>query len=340
MKVFLRGVALLAVTWGGLSASGGECAAIDAGDILVASAGYHYNNAPGAIFKVDPHNGDRAKLFYGGNLDCPADLAIDAQGDLLVVDTSCHTSGASKKVLRIDPQTGAQTVVSSGGGFVSPAGIAVGVDGAIYVVDGYAMGNQAAIFRIDPVTGSQTTVTSGGLLALAVPMGIAVGPDGGLFVANSNGFSAATPGVVRVDPASGAQTAVASGGEFFDTPWDLVVAHDGTMYVTNQHSNTPGRPGVTGVIRIDPGTGQQTMLSTGAILTGPHGIAIDVDGTLLVTNTDQWGDSYVVRIDPQGGASILSTFPVDSAIWGVTVYPNISTPSINATWGSLKASYR
>jgi HYR domain/NHL repeat len=224
----------------------------------------------------------------------PIGIAIAANGDLLVVDESAF--GGSGGVIRVDPVTGAQATVSSGNFFVDPAGIAIASNGDIIVADVNTFGVSpfngvpgGAIIRVNPVTGVQTVVSSGG--SFFDPAGVAVSSTDQLLVADFNSFfgggdacGGGIGAVFRVDPSTGAQTVIAVGGPLtigsltnqVAPPRAVALESNGDILVTSnifgRFDCSPSQPGA--ILRIDPATGSQTILSLGGLLVTPVGIAV------------------------------------------------------------------
>ena len=62
------------------------------------------------------------------------------------------------------------------------------------------------------------------------------------------------------------------------------------------------------VLRIDPATGAQSILSQGNLLQGHTGLALEADGHILVADTGwQGGGLEVIRIDPVTGTQSIVT---------------------------------
>ncbi len=112
--------------------------------------------------------------------------------------------------------------------------------------------------------------------------GQAFGPDGRLYAAAANE-------VIAYDPA-GKPTVIAEG--FHGN--DLIVAHDGGIYVTNPVFRGPGGP--SKVWYISP-KGEKRVVDTG--LNMPNGIALSPDQTLLYVAdySSHWVYSYQVQPD-------------------------------------------
>ena len=88
-------------------------------------------------------------------------------------------------------------------------------------------------------------------------------------------------------------------------PFGMATSPDGTIYVADF-----GQPGTTTssglVFRVDPSTGQQTIVSAGGQLVTPVGILVAPDGSLIVSDDhaiDQRG--AIFRVDPQTGAQTV-----------------------------------
>jgi streptogramin lyase len=237
----------------------------------------------------------------------PTDLVVVADGGLMVVDTSYD------RVVRVDPVTADRTLVSntndpnstptdavtgSGPEFISPRGVAVEADGNLLVLDI----DLTAVIRVDPVTGDRTVVsdasTGSGPAFETLLGGIAVEADGNVVVTGAQT-------VVRVDPVTGDRTVVSDAstgsGPAFGTPLgnvslerSIAVEADGNLLVVDSD--------LAAVIRVDPVTGDRTVVSDASTGSGPAfgarlgGIAVEADGNVVVT-----GARSVVRVDPVTG---------------------------------------
>ncbi|NHZ90012.1 SMP-30/gluconolactonase/LRE family protein [Massilia sp. CCM 8733] len=140
-----------------------------------------------------------------------------------------------------------------------------------------------------------------------------LGPDGKLGTAipdsGSNGLArdargnivAAThnvKGVSRFDLASGKRSLVAATfqGQVFNSPNDLAIAADGTVYFTDpsfQRAAAPGGQDATRVYRVAPG-GKVSVVDGG--IANPNGIALSPAGDMLYVSGG--GEHGVVRAYP------------------------------------------
>ena len=75
--------------------------------------------------------------------------------------------------------------------------------------------------------------------------------------------------IVRITHEAGGQKAVRAGGKFA-FPKDLRVAADGSIIVADRDA----LGGAAAIIRVDPKSGTQTILSDAGLLAAPVGIAV------------------------------------------------------------------
>jgi sugar lactone lactonase YvrE len=171
-------------------------------------------------------------------------------------------------------------------------------------------------------------------LALLLMPGSALAAPGDpwvAYVANSvvTKQSAASAVVLRANPATGALTEISRNGEqgeLFRHPYDIAVAADGSLLVVDMgdYATPTDRTPDGRVIRVDPVTGRQTLVSSGNLLVDPAGLAIAPDGLIyVIENIGTLGQPGVVSVSPATGAQTLVTqggqlcYP-----FGIAVHPN------------------
>ena len=133
------------------------------------------------------------------------------------------------------------------------------------------------------------------------------------YVANSvvTKQSMASPVVLRANPASGALTEISRNGaqgDLFRHPYDIAVAGDGSLLVADMGAYaTPSARTPDGrIIRVDPVTGQQSLVTSGNLLVDPAGLAIAPNGLIyVIENVGTLGQPGVVSVDPATGAQTL-----------------------------------
>jgi sugar lactone lactonase YvrE len=250
-----------------------------------------------------------AGLLMGGS-------AAASPGDPYVVYTA-NSFATGAVIVRTDPATGSLLEISRNGPqgnlFQRPYDLAVESDGSLVVADlGEPCTKQTEpcaadgrIVRVDPVTGAQGLVASG--VQLVDPAGIAVAPNGDLWVAD-NLAPDDSGRVVRVDPRTGAQTTV-SEGDRLDLPFGIAVDRDGTLVVVNR--TVPGQlppdcQPAGKLVRVDPVTGYQHLVSEGGSIAWPLGLALDADRGIVVAN-ECATPGGLVRVDPLGGSQSVLT---------------------------------
>ena len=115
--------------------------------------------------------------------------------------------------------------------------------------------------------------------------------------------------VLRADPTTGAVSEVSRNGaqgRYFVHPYDLAVERDGSLLVVDMGAfavDPRQRVADGAVIRVDPASGRQSLVSRGGALVDPAGIAVAPGGAVYVAeNEGTDGEPGVIRIDPTTGA--------------------------------------
>jgi sugar lactone lactonase YvrE len=200
-------------------------------------------------------------------------------------------------------------------------------NGAILVAtapSSFAAGDQSSfptgIMAIDPGSGAQSVVSAGGLFSL--PTYIAEGPNQQLYVSDLTAFG--TGAILRVDPNTGQQNVVAMGG-FINGP-NVLVFVDGFLYVADE-GDASGT--IHDLIKIDPNTGAQTLLTSNQGFAVPTGMAVAPNhnvyvsdepgnvqgadpGKVWLVNLDNGHQTLISSNNPSQG--VLFNHPVDVAV--------------------------
>ncbi|WP_437734386.1 hypothetical protein [Sorangium sp. So ce1335] len=271
----------------------------------------HAVDQSGEVVRIDVATGDKEVLAeLPPGLD---NLAIDAQNKLYV------SSASDGFVVRIEPNGRVRTLLP--GGMILPGGVAVVNDGgaeSVYVAD------LASLREFDGDTGAPLDVTRSFLGQTDFHAPATVSADGSSLI-----LSAWFAGVVQVyDPATGSvletHTDFASPLNAVRFQGDLVVAElgaaSGAARVVRKTSGgletlapmvVPSGLAVSGgdLWAADWATGAVLQLASGGVtlsppfevvagLDQPEGMAVDLDGTLLVVES---GRRRLLRIDPSTG---------------------------------------
>jgi hypothetical protein len=207
-------------------------------------------------------------------------------------------------VIRVNPITGAQTVLTSGGSISCLSGIAVGPTGDLFLSAGCP--NVAnTVIQVNPTTGTRTVIGRGDNFTCIE--GLTVASSGDPVVLNG-GCPGSADLVVQLDPATGAQTVIAR-GDHLNCPADVAVGPGEDLFVTFGPAQArPACPSGSslGIVRVNPSTGAQTLVSSGGEFVGPSGIAVAPGGQLFVADSNCCGvPGSVIRVDPVTGAQTV-----------------------------------
>lgn len=168
-------------------------------------------------------------------------------------------------------------------------------DGALYLSDFVHNGRfPSRIRRFTPPDGWATVVEDSG------SNGLALDRDGTLIAATHDRKQ-----VARVDLANGERTALVSGfdGHPFNSPNDLVMAADGSLYFTDPDYQRAAAPGGQTRTRVYRHHADATTVVDDT-LRNPNGIALSPDGRTL----------YVAGGTPDG--DVLRAYPLDAGVRG------------------------
>jgi DNA-binding beta-propeller fold protein YncE len=146
------------------------------------------------------------------------------------------------------------------------------------------------------------------ILAVTLMSGTALAAPGDPYVVyTANSFSTGAV-ILRTEPATGSLVEISRNGpqgNLFQRPYDLAVESDGNLVVADL--GEPNRKDGA-VIRVDPLTGQQSLVSSGGEFFDPAGIAVAPDGQIyVVDNRAPDNDGAVIRVDPRTGVQTLVT---------------------------------
>jgi sugar lactone lactonase YvrE len=146
------------------------------------------------------------------------------------------------------------------------------------------------------------------LIAVTLMSGTATAAPGDPFVVYTANSFATGAVILRTDPGTGSLVEVSrngSQGTLFQRPYDLAVEPGGDLLVADL--GEPNRRDGA-VIRVDPLSGRQSLLSSGGEFFDPAGIAVAPDGQIyVVDNRAPDNDGAVIRVDPRTGAQTVVT---------------------------------
>jgi len=255
------------------------------GTLLVADAG-----GLGGVIRVDPADGAQERLadIAGAN-----GIAVDADGTLFV------TAGVANELLSVDPVTGTTTLESAQGDFTALQDVAIEVDGLVLVLD-----LDAEVIRVDPDAfdsgnpgANQEILTTD--MSLQAPSALAITELNDVLVGDPDA-QAGDGAVVEVDDFDGDQSLLAGGDPGatppFTRPAGIAIGRRapraGEIFVADLNRE---------LVRADPQTGEQALVSRQGFFTGNKGVAIEADGRVLVVSSGFAEPGRVVRVDPVSG---------------------------------------
>jgi len=227
----------------------------------------------------------------------PEATASSLAGHLLV--TTYDTSTDDQTFWTVDPATGAK--VEHGTAAIDSFNDDMGFSGGkLYVA-------QDQVFRVvevDLESGAFSVVTSG-TDKFGNLRDMTIDSDGGLWVLGGTTVS-------RLDPVTGHQDL------YYDDMWDgpggiynpFSIATEASGMMLRSFVSHIGN-GDSGISRLDPATGTETLLASG--MDNPTGLAVADDGSIYVIEQQDYGTDYIGihRIDPvTGQETVISTDPL------------------------------
>jgi len=254
------------------------------GDIVVVGP----MGASQGVVRIDPVTGAQTLLQTGSfNFSY---IAVDRDE---VLYGSLGSTPATAQIVRLDLATGASSILTMGLNLWNPQGIAIDGAGDLLVVNQGMSSfppSDASFLRINAQTGEQTVLAQN--VFLARPKDIALDVDGTAVVVEDTLWGA----LWRANPQTGAVTVISENqqGSTLLLVSTLVGLAPGAIFV-----NGPG--GITGLVRVDPGTGGQFQSLQGLPMIAS--IKSSLDGDLFLALRPNGPPPFpvtggVVRFDP------------------------------------------
>jgi sugar lactone lactonase YvrE len=231
------------------------------------------------------------------SLAYPAGVALDAAGNIYVSETG------DNRIRRISPDNiatdlagtgtiGANDGRSDAARFHCPHGLAADAEGNVYVADS----ENNAVRKIDGGGVVSTLAGGKGSSLLNSPSGLAVDGVGNVYVADSGN------NVIRKISPNGAISLLAGNPQYgghadgrgtdaqFFFPRGVAVDNAGNVYVADTYNNIIRKISADGVVSTLAGSAGQAGyvdgVGTAARFNDPSGIAVDANGIVYVSDTD------------------------------------------------------
>jgi sugar lactone lactonase YvrE len=256
----------------------------------------------------------------------PYSLEVLPDGTLFVADTyqHCIRMIAQNQVSvyagvpgSYGPEDGRKLAQSR---FYFPNGMALDQFGVLYVADYYNDAIRKIFWGADSVktvAGSVVGYLDGAAdeAKFDGPSDVAVAPDGTIFVADTYNHrirriapNARNNGRLEVTTLAGSSKGFSDGpgpAARFDTPTDLVLAPDGSLYVSDMHNHRIRKISPSGLVTTFAGgdEGYRNGLRVQAEFSMPLGLALAADGTLYVSDVL---NHNIRAISPEGMVSTLA----------------------------------
>jgi streptogramin lyase len=244
----------------------------------------------GLPLRVDPDTG--AQSVYSATIGAVGAVDVASNGDLIYASVAAPTTPQLRRLSGPGAQPAALLDAGPTQEILSLPNLALTSDDRVVLAgirqeftDGVNTDDQGAIWLFDPASSSLRVLS-----ARPPPGATAMSADGVLYVANTNGTAF---NLRAVDPRTG-ETRRVSAGNLINRPVDAIVEADGRVLLLNGIPN-----GTPSVVRIDPETGDQTLLSPTGQLSDPERIALTPNGHVYL------GDQNALRliaVDPGNGA--------------------------------------
>jgi hypothetical protein len=266
---------------------------VDASGDLLLTAHDTRLNAAGLFvtFRFHSETGD-VSLALGNRLS-PTTAGHMALGSDWALYFTSGSGSDRDRVYRQDLTTGGVTMVTSkaveGAVLTSAAQVAVwGND--LFVINQTDNNQNSHLVRVDARSGSQTNLTMVGNRLFLRHM-VYDEASGDLFLSAWGGHTEGCCGsIIRLRPEPGAVPEFVTTTGYLGNPEGLRMAPDGSLWVTGRTEDSRG------VYRVDPETGEQSVITEDPRLVHPHYLALLDNGDLLIGDfghvTDPGGRIY------------------------------------------------
>lgn len=257
---------------------------------------------PANVTLVDPNNANRSIVSAAGTGTGPVPLGTT---DIVWDDDNqriLYSDRFQQSIVAVDPATGNRTVISASSGstvgtgpaLLNVSGLALEPSGTILALTSFS-----GLIRINPATGDRTVLSSSSVGTGSVWLmgdSVVVNATGEIYVLGRNPSLA---GVYAVNAVSGNRSVVTA--DTFSTPPQIRIGNPADA-IFNASGDLLIASNLN-ILSIDVVSGTRTQVSgagqgTGSAITSPQGIAVQTDGTILVSDSAL---QAVLAVDPVSG---------------------------------------
>jgi len=312
------------------------------GDIIIVSDKSGCDSQ-GAIIRVDAIWGEQTLISDNcisdeGFFDKLEEVLIIPNGDFMVLDkeSGCDGNGA---LIQVNPISGKQSIFSDNcvsfvDLFNDLEDFTIDSSGNFILVDKKSGCNfEGAVIRVDGDTGEHLLIsdncTDGKVIFSADLEGVAIHNNGDIIVVGNKGkeygcFDVPGQGyVLKVDAVTGIKELISdnciSTFPLFNNINDILIDSNGDIIIVDEDA---GNDGKGALIRVNPGTGEQTIISENEnskndLYDDIEDAAIDSEGNFIVLDKDmecflQKEVSGVIIVDSLGEQNVLSNNCISS----------------------------
>ena len=244
-----------------------------------------------------------------GEVDSPpATFTMDIRPKLLVgrvlVNSEDTGSPSDRFVLLVNPANSDLGLVAQSNNFSQLRGVTHGPSGVVVV----SSGPPATLYRVDNGVVALGPITSSPPIG---PVGIATEANGNFLVAQ------ATAGVGRYSSSGPALTGYTGGN--LQLVSDVSVAANGDIFVSDAGSLAGGS---NKIVKIDPVSGNQTVIASGGVLDGSgilFGLTVDTNGDIYTTHgAPMLTGGTVFKVTPGGTVTPVTSGGLLDGAAGIT----------------------
>lgn len=242
------------------------------GAVATAPDGTIWAGAGNQIGRVDPEAGTFTPVAAGTVVQNAWGMTVGRSGAVFVADQfAINSCGNGGNISQVDAGSGAETIVFCL--HAHPTDVVAEASDSLLIVS-----SVFGLVRLDPVTGASSGGFQGYRIFVAKsaffqPRAVAARADGDLVCTSYAGSDPLAKAVLVVDPVTGNWDYLSRGGNLVD-PQGVAVAADGSYLVADDQALPDGSGGVGAIVKVDPVSGTQTVISSAGAFRHPLRVAV------------------------------------------------------------------